>query len=220
MSFPLRLIVGLGNPGAEHAQTRHNAGFWFADALAAKYGSPSPRSGWSLKRLLHADTAFRKESRFQGERTRIHVAGQAIEVFKPLTYMNRSGLAIRSLADFLKVPPAEILVAHDELDLPIGTVRLKFGGGAGGHNGLKDTIAHIGDGFWRFRFGIAHPGHRNEVVDYVLKRAPKEEEEQIVGTITEAVELMPFLVSEGAEKAMNRLHRRKPTDDQADQARD
>ena len=98
MSFPLRLIVGLGNPGAEHAQTRHNAGFWFADALAAKYGSPSPRSGWSLKRLLHADTAFRKESRFQGERTRIHVAGQAIEVFKPLTYMNRSGLAIRSLA--------------------------------------------------------------------------------------------------------------------------
>jgi len=209
-AFPLRLIVGLGNPGSEHAHTRHNAGFWFADALAAKYGSSSSTSGWSLKRLLHADTAFRKESRFQGERARIHVAGNAIEVFKPLTYMNRSGLAIRSLADFLKISPAEILVAHDELDLPIGTARLKFGGGAGGHNGLKDTIAHIGDGFWRFRFGIAHPGSKDDVVDYVLKRAPKDEEEQIVGTITEAVEVMPSLMSDGAEKAMNRLHRKKP----------
>jgi PTH1 family peptidyl-tRNA hydrolase len=210
MAFPLRLIVGLGNPGSEHAHTRHNAGFWFADALAAKYGGSSSASAWSLKRLLHADTAFKKESRFQGERARIHVGGQSIEVFKPLTYMNRSGLAIRSLADFLKIPPAEILVAHDELDLPIGTVRLKFGGGAGGHNGLKDTIAHLGDGFWRFRFGIAHPGSRNEVVDYVLQRAPKEEERAIVATIAEAVELMPSLMTEGAEKAMNRLHRRKP----------
>jgi PTH1 family peptidyl-tRNA hydrolase len=210
MTFPLRLIVGLGNPGSEHAHTRHNAGFWFADALAAKYGGSSAGSGWSLKRLLHSDTAFKKESRFQGERARIHVAGNAIEVFKPLTYMNRSGLAIRSLADFLKIPPAQILVAHDELDLPIGTVRLKFGGGAGGHNGLKDTIAHIGDGFWRFRFGIAHPGSRNEVVDYVLQRAPKAEELAIVGTITEALDLLPSLMEEGAEKAMNRLHRKKP----------
>jgi peptidyl-tRNA hydrolase, PTH1 family len=210
MAFPLRLIVGLGNPGPEHAHTRHNAGFWFADALASEYSDSAPSGKWSLRRFVHGSSPFRKEGRFQGERARIRIGGQDIELFKPLTFMNRSGLAIRSLADFLKIPPAEILVAHDELDLAVGTLRLKFGGGAGGHNGLKDTIAHLGDGFWRFRFGIAHPGSRDEVVDYVLQRAPREEEEAIVETVGEAVEILPLLLVEGAEKAMNRLHRKKP----------
>lgn len=192
-TFPLRLIVGLGNPGPEHVLTRHNAGFWFADALARAH-----------------DVRFREQRRYQGELARIRLGEQDIELFKPLTYMNRSGLAIRTLADYLKISPAETLVAHDELDLPVGTVRLKFGGGAGGHNGLRDTIAHLGDEFWRLRFGVGHPGSKAEVIDYVLRRAPREEEEAIVDSVGEALAILPALLAEGPEKAMNRLHTKKP----------
>jgi PTH1 family peptidyl-tRNA hydrolase len=122
--------------------------------------------------------------------------------------LNRRGLSIRQVSDFYKVPPAEILVAHDELDLPVGTVRLKQGGGHGGHNGLRDTIAHIGETFWRMRLGIGHPGNKAEVIDYVLTRAPRAEEDLILDAVGTAVDCMPLLLEQGAERAMTRLHSR------------
>src|SRR5262245_28287474 len=120
---PLQIIVGLGNPGSEHLTTRHNAGFWFVDALASNYKA-----------------RFRSHARFHGEIAKVDIAGVELQLLKPQTYMNRSGLAIRSMCDYLKVPSQQVLVVHDELDLPPGVARLKLGGGAGGHNGLKDTI--------------------------------------------------------------------------------
>ena len=191
-AFPLRLVVGLGNPGPEHALTRHNVGFWFVDALAHA-----------------AEARFREHRKHQAELARIKIAEHELILIKPQTYVNRSGLAIRSVAEYYRVAPGEILVVYDELDLPVGTVRLKRGGGAGGHNGVKDTIAHIGDDFWRLRVGIGHPGNKAEVIDYVLKRAPHEEEEAIIDCVAAAVDIMPMLLSAGAEKAMNKLHRKK-----------
>lgn len=188
-AFPLRLIVGLGNPGPDHALTRHNAGFWFVDALAHVH-----------------EGRFREHRKHQAELARITIATQEILLAKPLTYMNRSGLAIRSVTDYLQIKAEEMLVAHDELDLPLGTVRLKRGGGAGGHNGLKDTIAHIGEDFWRLRLGIGHPGDKDEVIDYVLRRAPAAEQEALLECVAAAVEIMPTLISAGADKAMNKLH--------------
>jgi PTH1 family peptidyl-tRNA hydrolase len=186
---PLKIIVGLGNPGPEHLLTRHNAGFWFVDALAAKAGA-----------------RFRSHTKFQGEICRTQLSGSEVTLLKPMTYMNRSGLAIRALVDYLKVPPAEVLVAHDELDLPVGDVRFKFGGGAGGHNGLKDTITHLGADFWRLRLGIGHPGDKSEVIDYVLRRAPKDEEESLLEAVGEALATLPVFMEQGAERAMNGLH--------------
>src|SRR5687767_810460 len=177
----LKLIVGLGNPGPEHVLTRHNAGFWFVDALAR-----------ACKRH------FREQRKFQGELARVSIAGQEVELLKPLTYMNKSGQSIRSVMDYFRIAPEEVLVAHDELDLPLGTVRLKSGGGAGGHNGLRDTITHIGDAFWRLRIGIGHPGDKDRVLDYVLSRASRQEEDTILPAIGAAVEAMPMLLQEGA----------------------
>jgi PTH1 family peptidyl-tRNA hydrolase len=188
-AFPLRLVVGLGNPGPEHALTRHNVGFWFVDALAHA-----------------AEARFRDHRKHQAELARVKIGEHELLLVKPQTYVNRSGLAIRSIAEYYRVQPGEILVVYDELDLPVGTVRLKRGGGAGGHNGVKDTIAHIGDDFWRLRVGIGHPGNKAEVIDYVLKRAPHEEEEAIIDCVAAAVDIMPMLLSAGAEKAMNKLH--------------
>jgi peptidyl-tRNA hydrolase, PTH1 family len=186
---PLKIIVGLGNPGPEHLLTRHNAGFWFVDALAAKAGA-----------------RFRSHTRFQGEICRMQLAGSEVTLLKPMTYMNRSGLAIRALFDYLKVSASEVLVVHDELDLPVGEVRFKFGGGAGGHNGLRDTITHLGADFWRLRLGIGHPGDKGEVIDYVLRRAPKEEEERLLESVGEALAALQVFVEQGAERAMNVLH--------------
>jgi peptidyl-tRNA hydrolase, PTH1 family len=186
------MIVGLGNPGPEHLLTRHNAGFWFVDALAAQLGG-----------------RFRSHTKFQGEICRTQFAGSDITLLKPMTYMNRSGLAIRSLSDYLKVKPAEILVAHDEMDLPVGEVRFKLGGGAGGHNGLRDTITHLGADFWRLRLGVGHPSDKSQVIDYVLRRAPKEEEEKILACVEGALEALPMFVEQGAERAMNGLHGKK-----------
>jgi peptidyl-tRNA hydrolase, PTH1 family len=191
-SFPLRFIVGLGNPGPEYALTRHNAGFWFVDALARVHGGH-----------------FRDQRKYGGELARIRIGDHELELFKPMTYMNRSGLAIRSVAEYFRIPLEQTLIAHDELDLPVGTVRLKSGGGAGGHNGLRDTIAHLGDAFWRLRFGVGHPGNKDEVTDYVLRRAPREEEEQIIECVGQAVEMFPKLLADGPEKTMNALHRKK-----------
>ena len=191
-STSLKIIVGLGNPGPEHLLTRHKVGFWFVDALAANTGGK-----------------FRSHAKFHGDICRVQLCGAEITLLKPMTYMNRSGLAIRALCDYLKVPPGEMLVAHDELDLPVGEARFKLGGGHGGHNGLRDTITHVGPEFWRLRLGIGHPGDKSQVIDYVLHRAPKNEEEQILEGMGEALEALPVFLEQGAEKAMNGLHQRK-----------
>ena len=189
--LPLRIIVGLGNPGPEHQVTRHNAGFWFVDLLARRHGAE-----------------FRDYRKYSGEAARVNISGQDLVLLKPTTYMNRSGLAVRQLCDFYKVPTDEVLVAHDELDLPVGTVRLKNGGGHGGHNGLRDTIAHIGEAFWRLRLGVGHPGNKTEVIDYVLTRAPRAEEDLIFDGVNLAADCMPLLIEQGAERAMTKLHSR------------
>jgi PTH1 family peptidyl-tRNA hydrolase len=185
------LVVGLGNPGPEYAATRHNAGFWFVDELARRH-----------------DVRLKPERRYGGDAGRVTVAGCDLWLLKPMSYMNRSGTPIRALCDYLQVPANEVLVAHDELDLPPGTVRLKRGGGAGGHNGLKDTITHLGEDFWRLRFGIGRPEHRDEVIGYVLRRAGAAEEEQILASIEAAADEFPRLLAEGAGRVMNRLHTR------------
>jgi PTH1 family peptidyl-tRNA hydrolase len=187
----LRIIVGLGNPGPEHQVTRHNAGFWFVDLLARRQG-----------------VEFRDYRKYSGETARISIAGQDVILLKPTTYMNRSGLSVRQISDFFKIAAGDILVAHDELDLPVGTVRLKQGGGHGGHNGLRDTIAHIGEDFWRLRLGIGHPGNKADVIDYVLTRAPQIEEDLILEAVNMAADCMPLLIEHGAERAMTKLHSR------------
>ena len=189
--LPLRIIVGLGNPGPEHQVTRHNVGFWFVDLLARRHGGE-----------------FRDYRKYSGETARVAIDGQELILLKPTTYMNRSGLSVRQISDFYKIVPDDILVAHDELDLPVGSVRLKNGGGHGGHNGLRDTIAHIGENFWRLRLGIGHPGIKAEVIDYVLTRAPRAEEDLILETVSTAADVMPLLLEQGAERAMTRLHSR------------
>jgi peptidyl-tRNA hydrolase, PTH1 family len=189
--LPLRIIVGLGNPGPEHQVTRHNAGFWFVDLLARRHGAE-----------------FRDYRKYSGEAARINISGQDLVLLKPTTYMNRSGLAVRQLCDFYKVAAEDVLVAHDELDLPVGTVRLKSGGGHGGHNGLRDIIAHIGETFWRLRLGVGHPGNKTEVIDYVLTRAPRAEEDLIFDAVNMAADSMPLLIEQGAERAMTKLHSR------------
>ena len=189
--LPLRIIVGLGNPGPEHQVTRHNVGFWFVDLLARRHGAE-----------------FRDYRKYSGETARVTIEGQELILLKPTTYMNRSGLSIRQISDFYKVVPDDILVAHDELDLPVGSVRLKRGGGHGGHNGLRDTIAHVGENFWRLRLGIGHPGNKSEVIDYVLTRAPRVEEEMILEAVNTAADSVPLILEQGAERAMTKLHSR------------
>lgn len=190
----IRLVVGLGNPGEKYARTRHNAGFWFVEELARRHGGQ-----------------FRAEPKHQGELARVRVNGPAstsaeLWLFKPTTYMNKSGGAIASLSHFYKLPIAATLVAHDELDLPPGVARLKWAGGHGGHNGLRDSIAAVGADFWRLRLGIGHPGHKDQVLDYVLQRASAADEQCINEAILKSADLLPVLLFEGAEKAMNRLH--------------
>jgi peptidyl-tRNA hydrolase, PTH1 family len=187
----LRIIVGLGNPGPEHLRTRHNAGFWFVDELARRQ-----------------NVEFRDYRKYSGETAKVTIAGRELILLKPTTYMNKSGISIRALMDFFKVPAEQILVAHDELDLPVGTVRLKQGGGAGGHNGLRDAITHLGESFWRLRLGIGHPGNKNEVLDYVLSRPPRGEEDMILETVEFAADCLPLLLEQGAERAMTKLHSR------------
>lgn len=169
-----RLIVGLGNPGAEYEDTRHNAGFWLCERLAVKLGV-------SLKR----------ESRFHGIAGRTH---EQTWLLMPQTFMNCSGQAVAALARFYRIQPADMLVLHDELDLPPGALRLKFGGGLGGHNGLKDIAAHLGtQDFWRLRIGVGHPGDRNQVVDYVLKKPRSEERSLIEEALDRALDTWPML---------------------------
>jgi PTH1 family peptidyl-tRNA hydrolase len=185
----VQLIVGLGNPGAQYEQTRHNAGFWFVEEVARQYGA-----------------VFRPESKFSGEVARIQVGGRDCWLLKPGTFMNRSGQAIQAIANFYKISPQSILVVHDELDLPVGVAKLKVGGGHGGHNGLRDTIAKIGAEFARLRLGIGHPGHRDQVVDYVLKAPSKIDRQKLDDAIYEASRIVPDLLQGDFAKAMQQLH--------------
>src|SRR5690606_6259479 len=189
---PLKIIVGLGNPGPEHLLTRHNAGFWFVDALAQ-----------------HLGARCRSHAKFHGEFCRVQLGDADLTLLKPMTYMNRSGLAVRALSDYLKTSPQEVLVAHDELDLPVGEARFKLGGGHGGHNGLRDVITYVGPDFWRLRLGVGQPGDRSEGIDYVLRGAPREEEEAIMEAVRKALDALPVFLNEGAERAMNGLHTRR-----------
>ncbi|HEV3179510.1 MAG TPA: aminoacyl-tRNA hydrolase [Steroidobacteraceae bacterium] len=188
---PLKLIVGLGNPGTEYARTRHNAGFQFVDELAQRHGA-----------------IFRSEPRHRAELARARIDAAELWLLKPMSYMNHSGDPVRSLASFYKVPLESILVAYDELDFPPGVVRLKQGGGAAGHNGMRDVIAQMGDAFWRLRIGIGHPGDRTQVLDYVLGRPPAADAALIHEALVAAADAMPVLLTEGAQIAMNRLHSR------------
>ena len=185
----LKLIVGLGNPGPAYARTRHNAGFELVDELAGAAGA-----------------SFARAARHRGELARARIADQELWLLKPLTFMNLSGGPVTSVAGYYRIPAGEILVAHDELDFAPGVVRLKQGGGAGGHNGLRDVIAHVGEEFWRLRIGIGHPADRSAVLDYVLGRPPAEEAAQIRSAVHAAAEVVPVLLCEGPQKAMNRLH--------------
>ncbi|MBL8447528.1 MAG: aminoacyl-tRNA hydrolase [Zoogloeaceae bacterium] len=189
---PPKLVVGLGNPGPDYAETRHNAGFWFCDALAEMLGA-----------------RFAAESRFHGLVASARESG--IYLLKPMTFMNRSGLAVAVLARYFKVPPDEILVVHDELDLPPGALRLKYGGGTGGHNGLKDISAHCGTAnYWRLRIGIGHPGDRQEVVNYVLKPPRLEEVRAIDDAIDRALTLWPWIARGEWAAATQRVNTRPP----------
>ncbi|MBY0576437.1 MAG: aminoacyl-tRNA hydrolase [Gallionellaceae bacterium] len=189
----IRLIVGLGNPGREYESTRHNAGFWWVDELA------------------HSQNLnFRNEAKFYGLMARGRLHGQEVFLFKPQTFMNVSGRAVGALAQFHKIEPAEILVVHDELDLQPGVARLKLGGGHGGHNGLKDIIAHLGSkDFWRLRIGIGHPGERAEVVNFVLNDPRREERELIDGAMLKAQNVAHLVIEGKIEAAMLKLHSAK-----------
>ncbi len=189
----LKLIVGLGNPGSKYEDTRHNAGFLLLDEIARAY-----------------DATFAAEKKFQGETARVTIAGQDIRLLKPSTFMNLSGEAVQPMASFYRIESEQILVAHDELDLLPGTVRLKRGGGHGGHNGLRDIIKHMGREFWRVRLGIGHPGDAKQVVNFVLKRAPGSETDLLVKSIDDVLREMPDIAAGEMEKAMQVLHTRPP----------
>ncbi|MDO8989554.1 MAG: aminoacyl-tRNA hydrolase [Sideroxyarcus sp.] len=190
MSEAIKLIVGLGNPGREYEATRHNAGFWWVDELARQH-----------------NVNFKADSKFHGLIAKANLHGQEVHLLKPQTFMNVSGRAVGAVAQFYKITPAQILVVHDELDLPPGSAKLKLGGGHGGHNGLKDIIAHLGTkDFWRLRLGIGHPGERDQVVNYVLNAPRKEEQGLIEDAMQHAQDVAPLIIEGKLEAAMLKLH--------------
>lgn len=187
----VRLIVGLGNPGSEYRGTRHNAGADFVEALAR-----------------HCGTTLQVESKFFGLAGRVTLSGHDLRLLIPTTFMNRSGKSVAALAQFFKIPPQEILVAHDELDIPAGTARFKQGGGHGGHNGLRDIVPALGNNknFHRLRIGIGHPGHASQVTGYVLGAPSMDDRRRIDECIDEAIAALPLLLAGESTKAMTRLH--------------
>lgn len=195
--MPIRLIVGLGNPGQEYEQTRHNAGFWLVDQLARN----TPRCNLS------------RESKYNALAAKTVIAGQEVWLLEPQTFMNRSGQSVGALARFYKIQPDEVLVAHDELDLPPGVAKLKKGGSSGGHNGLKDITAALGtQDYWRLRIGIGHPRTLNlqqAVVDFVLHRPHKEEQPLIDEAIAKSLDVIPMLCEGKFEAATMQLHTNK-----------
>lgn len=189
----LRAIVGLGNPGPEYERTRHNTGFWFVDALAAAYRG-----------------SFRMEAKFKGEVARIRIGSNELLLLKPMTFMNKSGEAIQALAAFYKLVPADILVAHDELDLPVGTMKFKRAGGHGGHNGLRSVHQHLGAEYLRLRIGIGHPGTKDQVLGYVLGRPNSADDKLIRDGLIDAMNAVPVWLDQTLEKAMQKLHSTPP----------
>ncbi|MFW5970047.1 MAG: aminoacyl-tRNA hydrolase [Halofilum sp. (in: g-proteobacteria)] len=189
----IRLVAGLGNVGARYAGTRHNAGFWYADALANRL-----------------QATFRSDRRAQGELAKATVGGRDLRLLKPSTLMNHSGRSVAAVARFHKLAAADVLVAHDDMDLPAGTVRLKYGGGHGGHNGLRDIEGHLGSrDYWRLRIGVGHPGERGGVIDYVLTRPAPEERRALEDAIDRVIAETDHLFVDGdVEAAMNALHAR------------
>jgi PTH1 family peptidyl-tRNA hydrolase len=186
----LRLIVGLGNPGADYSETRHNAGFWFCERLARELGA-----------------TFSRESRFHG--LAANARADNLWLLQPQTFMNRSGQSVAALLRFYRIEPAQMLVVHDELDLPPGQMRLKFGGGLGGHNGLKDITSHLGtQDYWRLRVGIGHPGDKNEVANYVLKPPRKEEAAEIDAALDRALLAWPLLARADFNAATQKINAR------------
>jgi PTH1 family peptidyl-tRNA hydrolase len=190
----IKLFVGLGNPGAEYEATRHNAGFWWIDALARDLGT----------RLV-------AERAYQGLVARVNAAGGPVWLLEPMTYMNKSGVAVAALARFFKIEPGQILVVHDELDLQPGQVKLKFGGSAAGHNGLKDIHGMLGtQDFWRLRLGIGHPGVKAEVINYVLKKPSADHRAAIDQAIGKSLEAKDLLLAGAMDQALARIHAQPP----------
>lgn len=186
----IKLIVGLQNPGASYERTRHNAGGWFVEALAN-----------------HQRAEFRAHKSFHGDVSSINLDGHACHLLLPTTWMNQCGRSVRALCQFYRIAPEEVLIAHDELDLPVGTARLKTGGGHGGHNGLRDLIANLGGaGFQRLRIGIGHPGSKDLVHDYVLGKPSSSDKHSIVDALNRAIDVMPQILDGQFSKAMNALH--------------
>ena len=185
----IQLIIGLGNPGDKYSKTRHNAGFWFIDALAEKLGA-----------------TFKTETKFSAEVAKATIDGQSVWLAKPSTFMNRSGLAAHQITQFYKIPSENVLVAYDELDLPVGTARIKNSGGHGGHNGLRDIHAQITKEYMRLRLGIGHPGDSKKVADYVLSRPNQNDEIAIINAIDRSLDVISQVVNGDVQKAMNTLH--------------
>ena len=187
------LVVGLGNPGTRYAETRHNAGFWFLDRLAS-----------------HAGATLRTQSKLHAELARVNYAGRDCILARPTTFMNESGQAVRAVLDYFRLGADQLLVAYDELDLPPGSVRLKLGGGHGGHNGLRDIFRHTVDhDFLRLRIGIGHPGDKDRVTPWVLGRATASDEQQIRDAIEDAMDVMPLVLKGELPAAMKQLHTEK-----------
>lgn len=189
MSNAIRIIAGLGNPEEKYERTLHNAGFWFADAVARKFGG-----------------SFRYEKKFDADYCRVNIHGEDVWLVKPQSYMNLSGGPIRGVMDYYRLQVSELLVAHDEIDLPAGTTRLKKAGGHGGHNGLRDIIRHCSADFVRLRLGVGHPGEKSKVTNYVLKRAPADIERALEDNIEEAIGVLPLLVDGELNAAQKALH--------------
>lgn len=196
MSVLPSIIVGLGNPGGEHERDRHNVGYWLAEDIAAASG-------------VH----FKTEQKLLGETCMISLQQQSVRLLKPTTFMNRSGQSVRQTMDYYRVPVEQLLIIHDDLDLPVGTARLKTGGGHGGHNGLRDVIAHCGSEFVRLRVGIGHPGRKEQVVGYVLRPPGKHELADIRRALDEARRAVDILYAQGLERATTFLHTATPRDD-------
>lgn len=193
-SIQFNLIAGFGNPGPDYERTRHNAGFMFVDELARQWGA-----------------SFNSDKRFFAAVASAHVNGRKVLLVKPTNYMNNSGQGLAAVARFYKIDTGKILVAHDELDIPPGQIRLKKGGGHGGHNGLRDALAKLGNGdFWRLRIGIGHPGHKNAVSGYVLKRAPADQQRLIDESIELALRESATIVDGDINVATKQLHSHKP----------
>lgn len=193
MPAPVTLIAGLGNPGSQYEQTLHNAGFWFVDALLRKYGG-----------------TLALDKKFNAEVARTRLEGHDVWLVKPQGYMNLSGQPLRGVLDYYRLDVAGLLVAHDEIDLPPGTVRLKKGGGHGGHNGVRDIIRHCGADFLRLRLGVGHPGNKEQVTGHVLRRGSNDVEAAVQRNIDDAVAVLPVLMDKGLEAAMKDLHTNKP----------